>query len=115
MTVLWSTWRNIARFESARLVHPTPWSVEELSGLLTDGRARACTQQNGLLAGHRGTGPRKHSLQGAAGQSVVAVRPLELTPLDGSYSAITRPDLRYALCHVKTINLLPNAGSAGGG
>ena len=108
---------HIARFfESARLVRiPMPWSVMELSGLLTDLAGRVSARSKMVYwQATRGTGPRKHSFAGAsAGPNLwITVRPLELTPLDGSYSAITRPDLRYALCHVKTINLLPNVLTA---
>ncbi len=93
---------------------PVIWSMEELSAILTDLTARVDAPSKMVYwQATRGTAPRKHAFPSAVKPNLWAtVRPLELTPLDRTYRAITHPDLRYDLCHIKTVNLLPNVLAA---
>lgn len=58
----------------------------------------------------RGTGMRAHAYHSMeSGPNLwVTVRPGTMKDLYQKYSLVTVPDVRYTMCHIKTLNLLPN-------
>ena len=60
----------------------------------------------------RGSGIRNHSYSGGEGNLCITVKP---QPLDNVYEkmdTILRKDIRYELCYIKTLNLLPSVLTA---
>jgi len=57
----------------------------------------------------RGTAPRTHAFpEHAEPNLLVTVTPKTLPPRDRTMKLVTTEDIRYAMCDVKTLNLLPN-------
>ena len=57
----------------------------------------------------RATAPRTHAFpKDAAPNLLVTVRPKTLLPRERTLKLITTEDIRYAMCDVKTLNLIPN-------
>ncbi len=57
----------------------------------------------------RATAPRTHAFpKDAAPNLLVTVRPKTLLPRERTLKLITADDIRYAMCDVKTLNLIPN-------
>lgn len=105
--------RFFGNLEKVRI--PAIWTMEELSAILTNLTARVDAASKIVYwQATRGTAPRRHAFPdaGISPNLWVTVRPLELAPLDGKYRALTLPDVRYEMCHIKTINLLPNVLAA---
>ncbi len=57
----------------------------------------------------RGAAPRKHEYpQSVAPNLLMFAKPIALTPKDKRIKLISMEDLRFAYCHIKTTNLMPN-------
>ena len=57
----------------------------------------------------RGTAPRTHAFpKDAEPNLLVTVRPKTFLPQEQGLKLVTTEDIRYAMCNVKTLNLLPN-------
>ena len=58
----------------------------------------------------RGTGARTHAYSSIkTGPNLwVTVKPAFMKDMYKTYKLITMPDIRFAMCHIKTLNLLPN-------
>ena len=57
----------------------------------------------------RATAPRTHAFpEDAAPNLLVTVRPKTLLPQERTLKLVTAEDIRYAMCDVKTLNLIPN-------
>lgn len=57
----------------------------------------------------RGAAPRKHEYpQSTAPNLLMFAKPIALTPKDKKIKLISMQDVRFAYCHIKTTNLLPN-------
>ena len=57
----------------------------------------------------RATAPRTHAFpEDGAPNLMVTVRPKTLMPTERTMKLITAEDIRYAMCDVKTLNLIPN-------
>ena len=58
----------------------------------------------------RGTCPRNHPFPPAEVQSnlMAFVRPYAMWPLEKPYRLISMEDIRFKLCHIKTLNLIPS-------
>jgi len=57
----------------------------------------------------RGAAPRKHEYpQSTAPNLLMFAKPIALTPKDKRIKLISMEDLRFAYCHIKTTNLMPN-------
>lgn len=57
----------------------------------------------------RATAPRTHAFPEESGPNLlVTVRPKTLLPRERTLKLITTEDVRYAMCDVKTLNLIPN-------
>ena len=55
----------------------------------------------------RGSAPRKHAFpEGVKGNLFFSLKPAKMKPLGGKVSAITKEDVRFEMCDVKTLNLL---------
>ncbi len=60
----------------------------------------------------RGSGIRKHAFTEGEGNLCIMIKP---QPLDNVYEkmkTVLKPDIRYELCYIKTLNLLPSVLSA---
>lgn len=105
---------HIARFKnSCRLI--------EIDFTMSDGELE--TVFNGMLAklvgftdgilywqASRGTADRDHTYpSGNVPANLLSyIKPKKLPDITKNIKLITLPDLRYSLCHIKTINLIPN-------
>lgn len=58
----------------------------------------------------RGTAPRNHPFPGenVKPNLLMYVKPKKITNLDKRMKLVTWDDIRYKMCNVKTINLVPN-------
>lgn len=57
----------------------------------------------------RGAAPRKHEYpESTAPNLLMFAKPIALTPKDKRIKLISMEDLRFAYCHIKTTNLMPN-------
>ena len=57
----------------------------------------------------RGIAPRNHPFPARIQPSLmITVKPMAAPDWDKTAVVIAQPDLRYQLCHIKTINLIPN-------
>lgn len=58
----------------------------------------------------RATAPRTHAfpVNGAKPNLMITVTPKTLLPDERTVRLITAEDIRYSMCHVKTLNLIPN-------
>jgi len=57
----------------------------------------------------RGIAPRNHPFPARIQPSLmITVKPMAAPDWDKTAAVISQPDLRYQLCHIKTINLIPN-------
>ncbi len=99
-------------FNSCRLLRIEPVQTkEELKALFYDLAARFDGDAYSLYWQlSRGSAPRGHAFpDGAAPNLLVMIRPKEVAdPRDKRFSLLSVEDRRYTLCHIKTINLIPN-------
>ena len=57
----------------------------------------------------RGAAPRKHEYpEGTVPNLIMFAKPIAMTPKDKKVKLISMQDVRFAYCHIKTTNLLPN-------
>lgn len=56
----------------------------------------------------RGNAQRAHELTLDKGSLCIMIMPREIEDLDATMSAVLLPDVRYEMCDIKTLNLLPN-------
>lgn len=98
--------------ESARAIRLSlPWGQDEMLALVS-----SLVDKSGIEEGlvyvqvSRGVAPRSHGFpQGVSPSVVITVRPFDgLAQASGPVGVITRPDIRWRMCRVKSLNLLPN-------
>ncbi len=99
-------------YNSCRLMRMDfPMAREELKAELMK-CVEACDSADGMLywQASRGTDYRHHDFPTPEIKPnlTITVRGWGLTPMDKTFRLITLPDLRYKLCNVKSLNLLPN-------
>lgn len=98
--------------ESARAIRLSlPWGQDELLGLVSSLVARSGIEEGLVyIQVSRGVAPRSHAFpQGVNPSVVITVRPFDgLARASGPVRVITRPDIRWRMCRVKSLNLLPN-------
>lgn len=58
----------------------------------------------------RGVSPRNHPFPGedVKPSLMIYVKPTKLKPIDQTYKLISMEDIRYKLCNIKTLNLIPS-------
>lgn len=56
----------------------------------------------------RGVGLREHCYEEMTGKLWVMLKPQSIVDMSGCIALVTREDIRYSMCDVKTLNLLPN-------
>lgn len=106
--------RHLDRFEeSARALEIPPPSREEVKAIFGELLARDGVQEGQLyIQLTRGRAPRAHRFPDEGKPTLVAyLRPVELPDprlYEEGANAIIVPDLRWGLCHIKSINLLAN-------
>ncbi len=106
---------HFLRFErSARAIAiPCPLSGAEWEALIRDGIARSrCGDGKVYVQLTRGAAPREHAFP-EAGRPTFVMTFRDAAGVDASFQrhgihAVTLPDLRWARCSVKSLNLLPN-------
>lgn len=56
----------------------------------------------------RGSGFRNHAYPQTKANLLITITPKTVTPCDKIFNVVSYPDVRYKLCSIKTLNLLPN-------
>lgn len=88
-----------------------PYSRDEMRGIISDLISRLDDTSDVLIywQASRGTAPRNHPFpEGVKPNLLVYVKPKKIMNLDKRMKLVTWSDIRYKMCNVKTINLIPN-------
>ena len=106
---------HLDRFErSCALIEmPLPMPRQELKALVYDLLHRLFGEEkgNGMIywQASRATAERTHNYpEGAKSNLMMYVKRKDFPDLEKKVKLITAEDLRYSLCHIKTLNLIPN-------
>ncbi len=86
-----------------------PYSPVEVSFLLKKG-VSFCDEADLFVyfQASCGTGIRNHADREKQGNLLIMIYPKKIAPPEKTLTVCTYPDLRYDLCDVKTLNLIPN-------
>lgn len=99
-------------YNSCRLVRiDFPYTREQLLEIITDLISRLDDRSDVLIywQASRGTAPRNHPFpENSKANLLMYVKPKKITKLDVPMKLHTVDDIRYEMCNVKTINLIPN-------
>ena len=99
-------------YNSCRLVRiDFPYTREQLLGIINDLISRLDDRSDVLIywQASRGTAPRNHPFpENSKANLLMYVKPKKITKLDVPMKLHTVDDIRYEMCNVKTINLIPN-------
>ena len=99
-------------YNSCRLIRiDFPYTREELRNIIGELISRLDDREDVLIywQASRGTAPRNHPFpKDARANLLVYVKPKKITKLDEPMKLCTVDDIRYEMCNVKTINLIPN-------
>lgn len=97
-------------FNSASLLSiQVPCTKEELKALLTELVQKVDSpDQFVYFQVTRGTGPRNHVFPDGPANLWVQLTPRKLTPRGKTLRLITVEDIRFLMCNVKTLNLIPS-------
>lgn len=100
-------------YNSCRLVRiEFPYSRKEFLAIITDLVAHLDDQSDVLIywQASRGTAPRNHPFPAGDVKPnlLVYVKPKKIADLERRVKLLTWDDIRFKMCHVKTIDLLPN-------
>lgn len=99
-------------YNSCRLIRiDFPYTREELRKIIGELISRLDDREDVLIywQASRGTAPRNHPFpKDARANLLVYVKPKKITKLDEPMKLCTVDDIRYEMCNVKTINLIPN-------
>ena len=87
-----------------------PYTKEELFQILSDLLSRVETKETMLyFQASRGSAPRGHAFPKNVKPNLMAtVTPCPMAPFDLEYALTEAEDIRYLMCNIKTINLLPS-------
>ncbi|MBQ7788442.1 MAG: aminotransferase class IV [Clostridia bacterium] len=90
-----------------------PKTKEELAYLIT----QMCTRVDGeekFVYFHvsRGSGIRNHEFTDTKGNLCIMIKPQKIDPVDEKMELCTTKDVRYSMCNIKTLNLLPSVLAA---
>lgn len=90
-----------------------PMSKNEFSGLICE-LAKMVDAVEKFIYFHasRGSALRSHSLMPTKANMCVMITPQKMGEIGDKMNAILMPDIRYRLCNMKTLNLLPNVLAA---
>ena len=100
-------------YNSCRLIKiDFQYSREELRTIIDDLISRLDDTSDVIIywQASRGTAPRNHPFPGenVKPNLLMYVKPKKITNLDKRMKLVTWDDIRYKMCNVKTINLVPN-------
>lgn len=90
-----------------------PYTPEEVASLIKEG-VEKCDNDDLFVyvQASCGTGVRNHADRNKQGNFLLMIYPKEIAPPEKTLSVLTLPDMRYDLCDVKTLNLMPNVLAA---
>lgn len=101
---------------SCRAVGIEPvWSMDYLVGIFDRLIELVKPQGDALIyfQASRGTAPREHKYADDIKPNLFAyAKPLNRVDMNGYIKMITEPDIRFEMCNIKTLNLLPNVMAA---
>ncbi len=101
---------------SCRLINIEPlWSKEELTAIFD--KLVALTKPDGdaliYFQASRGTALRDHKYNDGIKPNLFAyAKPIARVDMSGKVKMITEPDIRFEICNIKTLDLLPNVMAA---
>ena len=97
-------------FNSAKLLEiELHYSKEELKKILNEMLSKV--EGNELFVywqATRGTGRRNHAFSSGPSNLLIMIKPFTIPDLSKKVTLITMEDVRFLICNIKTINLIPN-------
>ena len=103
--------RLLANAKRLGIIHP--YSKKHLSELCREAAVKTTLKSYLLyIQLSRSYESRKHSAVGCAANLLITLDPFEINESQPPLKLVTEKDIRYSLCDVKTVNLIPSVMSA---